>query len=265
MAVMHHPSAGATLTAPAVLLGLALGGFFDGILLHQILQWHHLLSNVEAASDLRVQILADGLFHGLMYLVAVTALWKLWRNRAALEAPFAGTRLASAALVGFGIWHIADAVLSHWLLGIHRVRSGAADPLAWDLAWFVAFGVLPLAAGLLLRRRFRDGGGGHGRGGAAGAWLAITAMVGGTIAAMPPEAGGQTIVVFAPGVSAGSAFNALAKVDARVQWVDRSGGVWAVQMDDASAAQLYRHGALWIGGATGAWGCAAWSVAAPAT
>src|SRR5690606_18965301 len=27
-------------------LGFALGGFFDGILLHQILQWHHLLSLV---------------------------------------------------------------------------------------------------------------------------------------------------------------------------------------------------------------------------
>jgi uncharacterized membrane protein len=27
-------------------LGFALGGFFDGIILHQILQWHHLLSGV---------------------------------------------------------------------------------------------------------------------------------------------------------------------------------------------------------------------------
>ena len=27
-------------------LGMALGGFFDGILLHQVLQWHHFLSLV---------------------------------------------------------------------------------------------------------------------------------------------------------------------------------------------------------------------------
>ena len=27
--------------------GMALGGFFDGILLHQVLQWHHLLSAVQ--------------------------------------------------------------------------------------------------------------------------------------------------------------------------------------------------------------------------
>jgi hypothetical protein len=36
--------------APALLLGLGLGlgGFVDGIVLHQVLQWHHLVSDVEA-------------------------------------------------------------------------------------------------------------------------------------------------------------------------------------------------------------------------
>jgi uncharacterized membrane protein len=30
--------------APALLLGIGLGGFVDGIVLHQILQWHHMLT-----------------------------------------------------------------------------------------------------------------------------------------------------------------------------------------------------------------------------
>ncbi|QXE24247.1 hypothetical protein B6N60_02951 [Richelia sinica FACHB-800] len=30
-----------------VFLGLGLGGFVDGILLHQILQWHHMISNLQ--------------------------------------------------------------------------------------------------------------------------------------------------------------------------------------------------------------------------
>lgn len=29
-------------------IGFSLGGFFDGILLHQVLQWHHLLSRVRS-------------------------------------------------------------------------------------------------------------------------------------------------------------------------------------------------------------------------
>lgn len=28
---------------PGFLIGVAVAGFFDGILLHQILQWHHMI------------------------------------------------------------------------------------------------------------------------------------------------------------------------------------------------------------------------------
>ncbi len=55
------------------LLGFALGGFFDGILLHQILQWHHLLSALERR-DLRFQVAADGYFDDPMYVIAVASL-----------------------------------------------------------------------------------------------------------------------------------------------------------------------------------------------
>ena len=60
------------------LLGFALGGFFDGILLHQILQWHHLLSAIDPANA-RMQVMADGFFHALMYVLALAGLWLLWR------------------------------------------------------------------------------------------------------------------------------------------------------------------------------------------
>ncbi|MBA3489525.1 MAG: DUF2243 domain-containing protein, partial [Longispora sp.] len=32
--------------APGLFLGLGLCGFIDGILLHQVLQWHHMISHV---------------------------------------------------------------------------------------------------------------------------------------------------------------------------------------------------------------------------
>ncbi|MBW9091827.1 DUF2243 domain-containing protein [Rhizobium wenxiniae] len=67
----------------ALALGFSLGGFFDGILLHQILQWHHLLSGLEQARlDIRFLILTDGLFHGLMYVVAIIGLYLLWMSPA---------------------------------------------------------------------------------------------------------------------------------------------------------------------------------------
>ncbi len=245
---------------PALLLGVALGGFFDGILLHQILQWHHLLSAVDAVRDMRMQLIADGAFHALMYLIAVFALYRLWSRRSAATAAGASAVLCGNALIGFGAWHVADAVLSHWITGIHRIRMDAANPLLWDLAWFLVFGVLPALLGVWLRRRAGSDGGTDGHGRAAAATLALAVVVGGPMAALPAGGSGPVMVVFAPGVSAGAALNALASVDARVLWVDRSGGLWAVSMPEGSATwPLYRGGAVLVGGSAAAFGCLAWS------
>lgn len=73
------PEPAVKLTA-VIILGFGLGGLFDGILLHQVLEWHHLLSlvePVEGSLSLRDQILADGLFHVLMYGVIAYGLWRL--------------------------------------------------------------------------------------------------------------------------------------------------------------------------------------------
>jgi uncharacterized membrane protein len=136
------------------LLGFGLGGFFDGILLHQVLQWHHLLSGLEGSvfRDLRVQVLADGLFHAVMYVIAAIGLWLLCRTRGELADAGADRVLLATALLGFGAWHVIDAILSHWILQIHRIRMDATNPLVWDLIWFFAFGVAFLAAGWLLQR-----------------------------------------------------------------------------------------------------------------
>lgn len=136
------------------LLGFALAGFFDGILLHQVLQWHHLLIELRSPpfQDRSVQILADGLFHSLMYVLAALGLWLLWRARREF-AETGSDRLALAwALVGFGVWHILDAVVVHWLLGLHHIRADSPNPLFWDLLWFFLFGVLFVAAGWRLQR-----------------------------------------------------------------------------------------------------------------
>ena len=241
------------------LLGFALGGFFDGILLHQVLQWHHLLSNVEAAAlqDLRAQVLADGLFHVLMYVLAAIALVLLWKRRVEYAAAGADVQLWSLALVGFGTWHIVDSIVSHWVLGIHRIRVDSPNPLFWDLLWFFVFGVVPAVAGWLLRRR---GPGAPGRGRRAAAALAVAAIVAAPIAALPPEGSEDVLVLFGPGTRPAQAFNALAQADARVQWVDPSGGLWAVKLADrAQSRQLYTQGAWLVSSAPVGLGCFSWS------
>lgn len=254
---MEHPAPPRRLRWAGFWLGFALGGFFDGILLHQVLQWHHLLSNVQAAAlrDLRAQMLADGLFHVLMYFIAAWALVLLWRGREGFARGDAGRVLWGQALIGFGVWHIVDSVVSHWITGIHRIRVDAPNPLFWDLLWFVVFGVLPLVLGWLA---YRGRGGGGGR--TAAVTLALAAVVAGPLAAWPPQDTGQVLVMFRPGMEGAPAFNALARADARVLWADRSGGLWAVALDDPAAARrLYADGALLVSNSFLAAGCFTWT------
>lgn len=236
-------------------LGFALGGFFDGILLHQILQWHHLLSLVPGIDDLRMQVLWDGWFHALMYVIALAGLAGLWRLHRRGTGQW-GWPLVGAVLVGFGLWHVVDTLLSHWLLQIHRIRVDSDDPLLWDLLWLALFGLLPLALGLRLRRR----GGGSGLQGTA-AMLALLALTSGAgaWALVPPAQTGFATVVFHPGAGPREVFAALDALDARLVWSDRAMGVVVVAVPEERRWGFYRHGALLVSGAGVPAGCFNWS------
>jgi uncharacterized membrane protein len=239
-----------------VVLGVALGGFFDGILLHQILQWHHLLSLVPGMTDIRTQVLWDGYFHALMYVIAAAGLWGLWRaHRATGEGR--DRRLGGALLVGFGLWHVADSLLSHWLIGIHRIRVDSPNPLAWDLVWFVVFGVVPLVAGWWVMR-----GGGQRAG--AGSTLALLVLTGVTLGAgawalRPPAGQPLTAVVFRPGLAPAQVEGVLAAMDAAVVWADPAMGVVVVDMAPGRRWALYARGAVLVSGTGVPAGCFAWS------
>ncbi|MET0982919.1 MAG: DUF2243 domain-containing protein [Telluria sp.] len=240
------------------LLGFALGGFFDGILLHQILQWHHLLSLVTRApfQDIRVQILADGFFHLLMYVLALAGLWKLWTGRHQVGAGGDRLLLANAAL-GFGAWHILDGILSHWVLGIHRIRLDTEHVLFWDLLWFVVFGVAFVVLGWWLKR---GNGAGGGRRGAAALVLAV--LVGAPVAALPPADVSTTMVFFKPGTPPARVFAGIEAVDGRILWSSPAGDVWALDIGERSkTALLYRHGAWMVSNSALAIGCLAWTSA----
>lgn len=256
---------GRTLLLGGFSLGFALGGFFDGILLHQILQWHHLLSGLAspAYADITVQILADGLFHALMYLVAAIGLWLLWRGRTGL-VNVGGHRLTGWALLGFGTWHIVDGLVSHWLLGLHRIRMDVENKLFWDLLWFFVFGVAAMLAGWMLTRG--DSGRSHGRGmrrSAAPVLLVLAVGIAGAVATLPPPGATATLVLFRPGTSAEEALKALASVEGRTVWSDPSGRLWAIDLPEGGRTPgLYRHlyqrGALLVSNGAVPAGCLDW-------
>ena len=246
-------------TRNGAILGFALGGFFDGILLHQILQWHHLLSLVPGIEDIRLQVLWDGYFHALMYVIAAAGLWGLWRAHRSTEET-GGRPLLGALLVGFGLWHVVDNVLSHWVLGIHRIRLDSDNPLVWDLIWFGAFSLVPLVAGWVLVRGGRAGPRRLGPG-AAILLLTFATAGAGVWSLRPPPDQPFTTVVFRPGYSPTEVLSALAAVDARLVWPDLSMSVIVVRVPPGRRRSVYRHGALLASGSGVPAGCINWSMA----
>jgi uncharacterized membrane protein len=237
----------------AFALGFGLGGFFDGILLHQVLQWHHLLSGVEQArQDIRILILADGLFHVLMYVITGVGLWLLWRSRQEFSASGADRLLIADALIGFGVWHILDSVLSHWVLGIHRIRMDVDNPLFWDLLWFALFGIVPLAAAWIVRRKRASGR----RLLTSPLALAVATVAAGALAALPPRHQTQVVALFRPDIAEQQAFAAIMAVDGRIVGSDASGQLGAVEMPPGSNPnELYRYGAILVSNSLLPLGC----------
>jgi uncharacterized membrane protein len=244
----------------AVLIGFAMGGFFDGILLHQIFQWHHLLSAVTtgAFAELRTQILFDGVFHLLMYVVAIAGLVMLLRGRTAVSR----RQLWGWSLVGFGVWHLMDAVLSHWMLGIHRIRTDVPDPLVWDIGWLLVFGLVPMAIGAWWLRKGGNSADGSGAAGARTRALVVVLTVSAAGAGLWPaavEADGSRYLTVVLRERPEALLKSLAHSEARVVWNDPAGAVWVLQAPATlNRWSLYRHGAVLVGGTLLPAGCNAW-------
>ena len=137
-----------------VLAGLGLGGFFDGIVLHQLLQWHHLVSNVypvTTVAGLERNTLGDGLFHAASYLLTVAGLFLLWSVARHRHEAWPASLLVGTLLLGWGLFNLIEGTVDHHILRIHHVRPGP-NQLVYDVA-FLAWGALMLTGGWALVRR----------------------------------------------------------------------------------------------------------------
>lgn len=142
--------------APAgILLGIGLGGFFDGILLHQILQLHNMLSAVvpvNSMANMETNMLADGLFHAVTWAATLAGIAMLWTalNRNADVRP-SGVGLVGYILAGWGWFNLLEGLIDHHVLGLHHVVETLGLSV-WD--WlFLASGVVLIVVGHMMGRK----------------------------------------------------------------------------------------------------------------
>jgi uncharacterized membrane protein len=152
------------LIAAGVSMGIGLGGFVDGILFHQILQWHGMVTHYYPKTGLppdvivrnmQINMFWDGLFHSVTWLSTVTGLALLWRAGARPDVPWSGRTFAGSLPLGWGLFNFVEGIIDHHVLHVHHVSEDAGH-LAWDLG-FLGSGIFLIALGLIIIRTAKEG------------------------------------------------------------------------------------------------------------
>jgi len=140
------------LTSAALVIGIGMGGFIDGIVFHQILQWHEMLSNKMPPATLlakSVNMFWDGIFHFfclVVVLIGVTLLWKVATKKA---VDLSGKILIGGLLAGWGIFNIVEGIIDHHLIKLHNVKELSLNPDIWNFS-FLALSIIMIIVGYLL-------------------------------------------------------------------------------------------------------------------
>jgi uncharacterized membrane protein len=144
-----------------VLFGLGIGGFFDGIVLHQVLQWHHMLSSwypITSLENLELNTLWDGIFHSTTYVFVILGLFILWRFAHRRHLAWSNRLLVGTLLIGFGLFNCVEGIVDHQLLGVHHVNELVPREtwIYWDVGFLAWGAVMLLAGGLVVRSGRRE-------------------------------------------------------------------------------------------------------------
>lgn len=138
-----------------VVLGIGLGGFFDGIVFHQLLQWHHMLTSYGHPSNtvpgLEVNTTWDGIFHSATWIATIAGIAMLWSVERRYDMTWS-LPLVGAILMGWGGFNLVEGIVDHQVLGVHHVRDDLGGPLSWDIG-FLVWGASFVVIGWLFSRR----------------------------------------------------------------------------------------------------------------
>ena len=144
-----------TLITAGILLGMGAAAFFDGIVLHQILQWHHMITSVRPGTNipnLEVNTLWDGLFHAGAYAFTVVGVIYLWRAKSNSDRPLSLNTFIGSLLVGAGLFDFVEGMINHQILGIHHVKPGP-NQLAWDIGFLILGATLAIVGWIILKNK----------------------------------------------------------------------------------------------------------------
>ena len=112
------------LIAAGTVLGIGMGGFVDGIMFHQILQTHNMLSAKIPPTSLQnveTTMVWDGLFHALTWVMTAIGLAMLWHASKQRDVPWSGRTFFGSMVGGWGVFNTVEGILDHHIFNLHHV------------------------------------------------------------------------------------------------------------------------------------------------
>jgi uncharacterized membrane protein len=135
------------------LLGIGMGGFVDGILFHQLLQVHNMLSakvDRNTVAGVEINMFWDGLFHAFTWVMTAVGLGTLWAAVRDHREPLSTKAFVGSLLFGWGLFNLVEGVIDHHVLHIHHVTE-TENHLVWDVAFLLSGVVFALGGWALVR------------------------------------------------------------------------------------------------------------------
>jgi uncharacterized membrane protein len=140
------------LSTASTVLGIGIGGFIDGIVFHQILQWHEMLSNKIPPVNLlakSVNMFWDGVFHGFCLLVVIAGIIMLFKTLGRTNINRSARLLSGGLFTGWALFNIIEGVIDHHILKLHNVREFTTVIDVWNFG-FLAISTVMLIIGLIV-------------------------------------------------------------------------------------------------------------------
>jgi uncharacterized membrane protein len=153
---MNHATNDKPLISAGTSLGIGLGGFFDGILFHQLLQTHNMLSAKypkNSIVNMEINMFWDGIFHSFTWIMTIIGLTLLWRAGRRADVPWRGKIFVAALFMGWGLFNLVEGVIDHHVLNLHHVIEAKGVSL-FDYG-FLASGLIFIVGGWLTIRSDR--------------------------------------------------------------------------------------------------------------
>ncbi|MBA3260606.1 MAG: DUF2243 domain-containing protein [Gemmatimonadales bacterium] len=138
-----------------IILGLGLGGFVDGILLHQIVHWHNMGSAIVppvTMEAMQQNMRWDGFFQAAVWLLTVIGVyWLLTDARRGLPLPD-GKAFTGLLILGWGLFNLVEGLIDHEILGLHHVRDLPVHVPLYDWLFLLIGGIGFIVVGWMLAR-----------------------------------------------------------------------------------------------------------------